>query len=110
MENDGVIEKVNQPTDRINSLVFRRKANGKMPVSLDPRDLDKAKRREYYRTPVTTLEEISHKFSGAKRFSKLNAKKFHNNADQIFIAHHPTTTPKHNPRQKRRRPNIYSEL
>ena len=71
MEKDGVIEKVNQPTDWVNSLAFSRKSNGKLRVCLDPKDLNRAIKREHHKTP--TLEEISHKFAGAKVFSKLDA-------------------------------------
>ncbi|RUS85701.1 hypothetical protein EGW08_006577 [Elysia chlorotica] len=71
MEEIGVIEPVSQPTDWVNSLAFSRKPNGKLRVCLDPKDLNQAIRREHHRTP--TLEEISHKFSQAQVFSKLDA-------------------------------------
>ncbi|GFO26050.1 enzymatic polyprotein [Plakobranchus ocellatus] len=62
---------IQEPTDWVNSLTFSRKQNGKLRVSLDPKDLNKATKRTYHKTP--TLEEISHKFSGAKFFSKMDA-------------------------------------
>ncbi|GFO37707.1 Pol polyprotein [Plakobranchus ocellatus] len=71
MESLEVISKVTQPTDWVNSLAFSRKQNGKLRVCLDPKDLNKAIKRTYHKTP--TLEEISHKFSGAKFFSKMDA-------------------------------------
>ncbi|GFO45200.1 polyprotein [Plakobranchus ocellatus] len=71
MESLEVISKVTQPTDWVNSLAFSRKPNGKLRVCLDPKDLNKAIKRTYHKTP--TLEEISHKFSGAKFFSKMDA-------------------------------------
>lgn len=71
MVEDKVIEKVNEPTDWVNSLAYSRKSNGQLRVCLDPRDLNKAIKREHHRTP--TLDDISHKFTGAKVFSKLDA-------------------------------------
>ncbi|XP_014676736.1 PREDICTED: uncharacterized protein K02A2.6-like [Priapulus caudatus] len=67
MEQVGVIAKVSEPTDWVNSLAFSRKANGKLRVCLDPKDLNKAIKRPHYRT--LTLEEITHKFAGATVFS-----------------------------------------
>ena len=48
------------------------KANGQLRICLDPKDLNKAIRRDYHVT--TTLEEILPKFNGAKFFSILDAK------------------------------------
>ena len=74
MEQQGVIRKVGEgePTEWVNSLVYRRKANGQLRICLDPKDLNKAIRRDYHVTP--TLEEILPKFNGAKYFSILDAK------------------------------------
>ena len=74
MEQQGVIRKVGEgePTDWVNSLVYRRKANGQLRICLDPKDLNKAIRRDHHVTP--TLEEILPKFNGAKYFSILDAK------------------------------------
>ena len=41
-------------------------------ICLNPHDLNKAIIREHYKAP--TLDEITHKLSGAKVFSKLDAK------------------------------------
>jgi len=71
MEQLGVIEKVTQPTDWVNSLAYSRKSNGKLRVCLDPRDLNKAIRRVHHNTP--TIEEIAHQFAGAKFFTKMDA-------------------------------------
>ncbi|GFS21366.1 Pol polyprotein [Elysia marginata] len=71
MEQLGVIRKENEPTDWVNSLAFSRKANGKLRICLDPKDLNKVIKRTHHKIP--TLEEISHKFSGARYFSKLDA-------------------------------------
>ncbi|GFS16676.1 polyprotein [Elysia marginata] len=71
MEQLGVIRKENEPTDWVSSLAFSRKANGKLRICLDPKDLNKVIKRTHHKIP--TLEEISHKFSGARYFSKLDA-------------------------------------
>ena len=75
MEQQGVIRKVGegpQPTKWVNSLVHRRKVNGQLRICLDPKDLNKAIRRDYHVTPA--LEEILPKFNGAKYFSILDSK------------------------------------
>ncbi len=74
MEANDIIEKVKEgePTSWVNSLVYRRKPNGRLRLCLDPKDLNKAVRREHHVTP--TLEEILPKLTGAKYFSILDAK------------------------------------
>ncbi|GFN96971.1 hypothetical protein PoB_002347700 [Plakobranchus ocellatus] len=71
MESLNVIQKETEPIDWVNSIAFSRKSNGKLRVCLDPKDLNKVIKRTHHKIP--TLEEISHKFSGAKYFSKLDA-------------------------------------
>ena len=68
----GIITSVSEPTEWVSSLTYPRKPNGSLCICLDPRDLNKAIIREHYKAP--TLEEISHKLSGATVFSKLDAK------------------------------------
>ena len=70
MEQLGVIE-VEEPTDWVSSIVYTRKANGKLRICLDPKDLNTAIKRPHYPTP--TLDEITHKLAGAVIFSKLGA-------------------------------------
>ena len=48
MEKMGVIVKVDEPSEWVNSLVLVEKPNGDLRICLDPRDLNKAIRREYY--------------------------------------------------------------
>ena len=72
MISQGIIQKVDEPTDWVSSIVYVRKSNGKLCLCLDPKDLNKAIMRCHYKTP--TMEELSHKMSGAKFFSKLDAK------------------------------------
>ncbi len=68
----GVIVKMNEPTNWVNSLAYAQKPNGDIRICLDPRDLNKWIRRDHHRTP--TVEEVSHKFAGSKFFTKLDAK------------------------------------
>ena len=72
MEKENVIKKVTRPTDWVSSLAYSRKKDGTLRICLDPKDLNRAIKRCHHKTP--TLEEIMHKFVGAKHFSKLDAK------------------------------------
>ena len=72
MVENGVIRKVDEPTDWVNSLAYSRKQNGNLRICLDPKDLNKAIKRCHYHTP--TLEEITHQFAESQHFSKLDAK------------------------------------
>ncbi|XP_063952169.1 uncharacterized protein K02A2.6-like [Lytechinus pictus] len=71
MENMDVIKQVDEPTDWMSSLVVVKKKNGQLRVCLDPRDLNRAIKREHYKLP--SRAEISSQFAGAKYFSKLDA-------------------------------------
>ena len=71
MEEMDVIEKVEKATDWVNALVVGEKPSGKLRISLDPRPLNKAIKRQHYRLP--TAEEIISQMSGARFFSKLDA-------------------------------------
>jgi len=72
MGSSGVITKVTTPTDWVSSMVVSQKANGKLRICLDPKDLNKAIKRCHHKTP--TVEEITYNLAGAKYFSKLDAK------------------------------------
>ena len=72
MEKQGVIRKVDSPTDWVNSTVIVEKPNtGKLRICLDPKYLNQAIKREHFQLP--TVEEIASRLSGASVFSKLNA-------------------------------------
>ena len=72
MEKDGVIRKVEQPTEWVNSLVAVEKPKtGQLRVCLDPRPLNKAVQREHFMLP--TIEDITTRLAGATIFSKLDA-------------------------------------
>ncbi len=74
MERLDVIAKVGdaEPTEWVNSMVWQHKPNGRLRPCLDPKDLNAAIKRAHHPTP--TLEEITHKLSGATVFSTLDAK------------------------------------
>ena len=67
-----VIAPVTKPTAWVSSLTYPRKPDGSLHICLDPKDLNKAIVREHYKAP--TLDEITHRLSGATCFSKLDAK------------------------------------
>ena len=66
-----MIERVQEATDWVNSMVTVVKPNGKLRICIDPRDLNKAIKREYY--PMRTIEEIASRMPNAKLFSVLDA-------------------------------------
>ena len=66
------IKRVTQPTDWVSSIVYSRKALGRLKICLDPKDLSRTVKRPHYRTP--TLDEVPHKLAGAKLFSQLDAR------------------------------------
>ena len=66
----GIITPVEEPMDWVSSLAYSWKANGKLRVCLDPRDVNKAIKRDHYKTP--TIEEITHQLTGSKKFTKVN--------------------------------------
>lgn len=72
MLRQGVIAKVEGPTDWVNSMTVVKKANGDLRICLDPRDLNKVIRREHFKLP--TLTEITARLAGAKYFTTLDAK------------------------------------
>lgn len=71
MEKLEVIKKIDEPTEWVSSLVIVQKKTGALRICLDPRDLNRAIRREHFKLP--TREEIMAQFAGAKWFSKLDA-------------------------------------
>ena len=72
MTQEGIIWKVEQPTDWVNSLAYSRKSNGKLRICLNPKDLNRYIKCDHHHTP--TLEEITHKLSGSTVFSEMDAK------------------------------------
>lgn len=72
MQNMGVIKRVEEPTEWVSSLAYSKKKDGSLRICLDPKHLNRALKRPHHKIP--TLEEINHRFNGAKYFSKLDAK------------------------------------
>ena len=68
-----IITKQTEPTPWVSSLMYPKKANGKLRICLDPKDLNKAIIHENHKAP--TLEEIAHVLTGATRFSKVDSNK-----------------------------------
>jgi transposase InsO family protein len=71
MEDIGVIEKQEGPTEWVSSMVVVEKSDGSLRICLDPANLNKAVMREHY--PMPNLEEIASNLEGAKFFTKLDA-------------------------------------
>ena len=61
MESQDIIARVTRPTDWVNSLVIREKENGRLRLCLNHH-------------PIPILEQITPKLTGAKLFSKLDAR------------------------------------
>ena len=59
MEKHGIIAKVTELTDLVNSMVVVHKPNGELRVFLDPTDQNKAIKRPIY--PVPTLDDVTSK-------------------------------------------------
>ena len=73
METEGIITKVTEPTQWVNSLVVVETSSGKLRVCLDPRDLNNVIdviERSHYQ--MRTLEDTLPGLSGAKIFTKLD--------------------------------------
>ena len=66
----GIIVPVEEPMDWVSSLAYSWKANGKLRVCLDPQDVNKAIKRDHYKTP--TVEEITHLLAGSRKFTKVD--------------------------------------
>ena len=72
MEELDVIQRVNDPTEWVNNMVTIVKPNGNLRICIDPRDLNKAIKREHF--PMRTIDEIITRMPNAKVFSVLNAR------------------------------------
>jgi hypothetical protein len=71
LEEKNIIVKETEPTEWISSMVVVAKP-GKIRISLDPKDLNKAIKRPKYQMP--TLDELLPKLGNAKVFTTLDAK------------------------------------
>ena len=73
MEKAGIIKKVEELTDWISNMTVVWKADKKqIRICLDPRDLNKAIKRNHFNMP--TIDDVLPRLNGAKVFSILDAK------------------------------------
>ena len=73
MVHQRIITKQTEPTPWVSSLMYPKKANGKLRICLDPKYLNKAIIHENHKAP--TLEEIAHVLMGATKFFKVDSNK-----------------------------------
>lgn len=71
MVASGILAPITEPTEWASSMLVIVKPN-KLRICLDPRDLNKAIRREHYQ--MATVEEVSTRLSQAKKFTVVDAK------------------------------------
>jgi len=67
-----VLAQVTRPTEWVSSMVAVPKQDGRIRISLDPKELNKAIKREHY--PLPTVEEVATCLQGAKLFLVLDAR------------------------------------
>jgi transposase InsO family protein len=72
MERQGVIEKVEKPTDWVSNLVIVDKKDLSIRVCLDPRDLNKGIKREHFQIP--TLEDVTSRLTGKRVYTVIDLK------------------------------------
>ena len=72
LESDGVLTPVTEATDWVSSMVTAQKPSRQIRICLDPEDLNRAMKREYY--PMPTIEEVSTRLKNALLFTVLDAK------------------------------------
>ena len=72
MKNEGILEKVTEPIDWVNSAVYVKRPNKKLRICLDPRELNKYVKILKYRMP--TLDDITPHLSQVHVFSVCDAK------------------------------------
>ena len=71
MGKRGVIRKVEERTDWVNSIAIVEKPDGSLHICLDLRDLNKAIKRDHFQ--LRTIEDITTLMASAKWLNKLNA-------------------------------------
>ena len=71
MERDGVIKKVEDPTEWVNPMIIVNKPDGSIRICMDPKRLNSAIKREHFQLP--TMEELTLEMNEAKYFTKLDA-------------------------------------
>jgi hypothetical protein len=72
MVKKGIIREISEQTDWVSNICFVTKKDKSLRICLDPKKLNDGIKRNPHKIP--TVEELNPKFSGAKYFSKLDAK------------------------------------
>ncbi|GFO05437.1 Pol polyprotein [Plakobranchus ocellatus] len=72
MEENGIIEVVDEPTEWVHNLVIAQKPDGSLRLCLDPKALNKNIKREIFEIP--TFEQIVPQLGGKKVFITLDQK------------------------------------
>ncbi|KFM69647.1 hypothetical protein X975_21174, partial [Stegodyphus mimosarum] len=72
LEREGIVLKVNKPTDWVQSLVVVEKPNGNLRLCLDPSDLNKVIKKEHYQIP--SPDDIISRLEVKKVFSVVDLK------------------------------------
>lgn len=72
LELNGIIKKVDEPTEWVHPLVIVEKPNGDLRLCLDPKELNQAVKREHFLIP--SVDEIAGKLSNKKYFTVLDMK------------------------------------
>lgn len=67
----GVIKPVDEPTDWVSIVVRATKPSGDLKICIDPKDLNKALKRERY--PIPVIEDVLSELSKARMFTKEDA-------------------------------------
>ena len=70
MMKEGIIKRVKKPTSWVHSMVVVTKPNGSIRICIDPRDFNKAVKRQHF--PLLTVEEVVSRIPNAKVFSKID--------------------------------------
>ena len=68
----GVLMPVDEPTDWVSHLVIATKESGDLRLCLDPKQLNKASKRERY--PLPRIEDVLPDLSRAKVFTKVDTR------------------------------------
>ena len=71
MISEGIIQKVEEPTEWVSGMVVVEKPNGDLRLCIDPRPLNKAIKRQHHKMPTT--DEVLAEMADAKVFSKVDA-------------------------------------
>ena len=72
LESKGIIERCDDPTDWVNSLLIVEKRDGSLRLCLDPKDLNLAIKREHFHIP--TCEDILPKLVGMSVYTIIDQK------------------------------------